>query len=183
MTRWFGNQGDPSSMRSRSAWFNCDKTIAVVKRYKLMIVLLIAALAADAAGQDQMVLGPRQFERDNSGRGAVLCVWSIYLSIQAHTKDCGLPRRPADDVIDEAIAEIDEFILANSSLHPTRAALEDFKRRAAESERRLARQRSSKEYCQNNDYEIWHSADPGRIRADVKALLSIPREPVMNPCL
>jgi hypothetical protein len=147
------------------------------------MAVLMVTLALPAAGQDRMVLGPRQFERDSSGKGAVLCAWSIFLSVQTHTKDCGLTRRPVDDVIDEAISQIDEFILANSSLHPTRAALEEFKRAAAEFERGLARQRSPKQFCENTDYEIWRGADPEKIRASVNALLSIPREPVMNPCL
>src|SRR5258708_2715282 len=80
-------------------------------------------------GQDRLVLGPRQFEEDKSGAGAVLCLWSIYLSVQAQTAACALPRRPVDDAIDQAIVAIDEFVLANSSLHPTRPMLEDFKRR------------------------------------------------------
>jgi hypothetical protein len=88
--------------------------IALAKRFTMMLFAIIA-LAVPAAGQDQMILGPRQFEHDKSGRGAVLCIWAIYLSIQATTADCGWTRRPVDDAIDEAIAAIDEFILANSS--------------------------------------------------------------------
>jgi hypothetical protein len=124
-----------------------------------------------------MILGQRQFERDNSGKGAVLCSWSINLSVQARTADCGWARRPVDDAIDEAITAIDDFILANSTLHPTRPMLEDFKRRAAESE--CHRTVTREQYCR--DTEFIRSTEP--IREGVKAFLSIPREPVMNPCL
>jgi hypothetical protein len=97
-----------------------------------LIVIAAVAMIVPSVGQDRMVLGPRQFEQDKSGAGAVLCSWSIYLSIQIQTTACVLPRRPVDEAIDQAIVAIDEFILANSSLHPTRPMLEDFKRSAAE---------------------------------------------------
>src|SRR5258705_94023 len=99
--------------------FNRGNAVIFAMRFTLMILAIIA-LAVPAIGQDQMILGPRQFERDNSGRGAVLCIWAIYLSIQAQTAHCGLARRPVDDAIDEAIVAIDEFIIKNSSLRPTR---------------------------------------------------------------
>jgi hypothetical protein len=170
-------------MRSRSTRFNRGNIVAFARRFTLMIVAMVA-LAAPAIGQDQMILGPRQFERDNSGRGAVLCNWAIFLSIQAQTSHCGLARRPVDDAIDQAIASIDEFILRNSSLRPTRQMLEDFKRRAAESERNHFRQRGSlKEYCENPDTERFRSIDADQLRAGVQQLLGIEREPVMNPCL
>jgi|SRR5215475_9548855 hypothetical protein len=169
-------------MRSRSTRFNDDNTVAFAKRFALMIFAIVA-LAVPAMGQDQMILGPRQFERDNSGRGAVLCSWAIYLSIQAQTAHCGLARRPVDDAIDQAITAIDEFILRNSSLRPTRQMLEDFKRRAAESERSHFRQRGSLEaYCENPDTERFRSIDADQLRAGVQQLLGIEREPVMNPC-
>jgi hypothetical protein len=92
-------------------------------------------------------------------------------------------RRPVDDAIDEAIAAIDEFILANSSLHPTRLMLEDFKRRAVESDRGSS---TRQQYCEGRNAELIESIrnlGPDRVRNEVKELLSIPREPVMNPCL
>jgi hypothetical protein len=160
--------------------FNRGNAVIFAMRFTLMILAIIA-LAVPAIGQDQMILGPRQFERDNSGRGAVLCIWAIYLSIQAQTAHCGLARRPVDDAIDEAIVAIDEFIIKNSSLRPTRRMLEDFKRRAAESERSHFRQRGS--YCENPDTERFRSIDADQLRAGVQQLLGIEREPVMNPCL
>jgi hypothetical protein len=143
--------------------------------------MVLDGLQSPAFSQERMVLGPRQFEFDTSSGGAVLCAWSIYLSIQAETTACGMARRPVDDAFDEAIAAIDEFILANSSLHPTRAALDDFKRRAAESHVSAARQRGR--FCTNGDIERFRSISADHIRTSVKSLLAVPREPVMNPCL
>ena len=135
-----------------------------------------------------MVLGPRQFETDKNG-GAVLCAWGIYLGVQAATAACHLERRPVDDAIDEAIQAMDEFILTNSSLHPTRSALEDFKRRggrgafspqswelAADGLPQLCSQ-------SKQDLEGFRQPNPDQIRTSVKQLLAVPREPVMNPCL
>jgi hypothetical protein len=170
-------------MRPQSPRFNPDNTVAFAKRFTLMIFAIVA-LATPALGQDRMILGPRQFERDNSGKGAVLCSWAIFLSIQAQTAECGLARRPVDDAIDQAIAAIDEFILKNSSLRPTRQMLDDFKRRAAESERNNFRQRGSpKDYCDNPFAERFRSTNPDQLRTAVQELLAIEREPVMNPCL
>lgn len=140
------------------------------------------ALTMPALSQDRMVLGPQQFKADTTGAGAVLCAWSIYLSVQTQVAACAMPRRPADDAIDQAIVAMDEFIIANSSLHPTRAALDAFKRNAAASELSFLR-RSQPEFCQSRDTEHFRSSSPEQIEASVKELLAVPREPVMNPCL
>jgi hypothetical protein len=129
-----------------------------------------------------MILGPRQFESDKSAAGAVLCAWSLYVSVQARTAICVLPRQPIDDAIDQAVIAIDEFILTNSSLHPTKSMLEDFKQRAAASVRG-ARQARGPDFCKNSDLEGFRSPSPEKIQASVKSLLAVPREPVMNPCL
>ena len=157
-------------------------TAAILHRLVLAGTAILAmSVTAPALGQDRMVLGPRQFEQDKSGAGAVLCSWALYLSIQAQTAACGLSRRPTDDAIDQAIAAIDEFILANSSLHPTRAALDTFKREATASDRERASRET--QFCTRPDLERFRSINPERIQAGVKALLAVPREPIMNPCL
>jgi hypothetical protein len=130
----------------------------------LMVIAAISlASTMPAAGEDRMVLGPAQFEEDKTGH-AVLCVWGIYLSVQAETAACALPRRPVDDAIDQAIIEIDEFILTNSSLRPTRPMLDDFKRRKIE-------------------FEAFRRLTPDKVKAAITAILAVPREPVVSPCL
>jgi hypothetical protein len=147
-------------MNSPSTLSNRDNAIAFAKCFKLVVITTVA-LAVPAFGQDRMILGPRQFEHDNGG--AVLCAWSIYLAVQARTAACGLARRPVDDAIDQAIVEIDQFILSNSSLHPTRAMLDDFKRRATESELTLARQRGLQNYCESRDLVRVNVSSFGRL--------------------
>jgi hypothetical protein len=160
------------------------RTVALAKCFALTIfATMILAPRMPAYGEDGMVLGPRQYEPDKTGGGAVLCSWSLYLSVQTHVKACGLARRPADDAMDAAIAAMDDFIIANSSLHPTRAMVEDFKRRVAESDLARARQRGMQAFCQSPDIELFRRRSPEQIQALVKALLAEPREPVLNPCL
>jgi hypothetical protein len=105
------------------------------------------------------------------------------LSVQAETAACKLARKESDDAIDEAIAAMDEFILANSSLKPTRAMLEDFKRRAAEQHLNVARRQGLQKFCEMGGAEPFRSSPPEKIRSAVKDMLAVPREPVMNPCL
>jgi hypothetical protein len=148
----------------------------------MICVIALVTLGLPGRAQERMVLGPRQFEADKSGNGAVLCVWSVYLSVQAQTAACKLPRRPADDAMDDAVAEIDEFIIANSSLHPTHQMLEEFKRRAAASLMRSAQAQDIQKFCASPDLEHFRSIKPEDVRGSVKKLLETPREPVMNPC-
>jgi transposase len=61
--------------------------------------------------------------------------------------------------------------------------LEDFRRSTAESELRFLRQRGLEKACASPDLEVFRRPSPEKVQAAVKALLTIPREPVMNPCL
>jgi hypothetical protein len=141
-------------------------------------------LTVSAIAQDRMILGPRQFEYDKSGAGAVLCSWSLLLSIRTTSQACGMAKEPIDDAIDQAIAAIDEFIIENSSLRPTRAMLEDFKQRAANQELDILRRRGLQNACgPRSDIQGFRSGTPEQMQASVRSLLAMPREPVMNPCL
>lgn len=161
----------------------CSAASAARRKAWMIAAAISLALTASAKCEDRMVLGPDQFKEDKSGAGSVLCVWSLYLSVQALTAACALPRRPVDDAIDRAIVAIDEFILANSSLHPTRSMLEQFKREAAEGEVSSVRRWRGPEFCKNDDFELFRSPAPKKIEEGVKELLAVPREPVINPCL
>jgi TonB family protein len=132
---------------------------------------------------DHFALGPGQFAFDTSGSGAVLCAWSIYLETQAATKACALPRTPTDDAIDRAVSDIDDFIIANSSLHPSRAALDDFKRRTSEAFIDQLHRRDFESFCGGSDLAMFRSGSPIRVASSVRTLLAKRREPLMNPCL
>jgi hypothetical protein len=147
----------------------------------LALIAVSFVVSSSAIAADRMILGPDQFKTDNTGAGAVLCVWGLYLSVQAETAACKLPRRPVDDAIDSAILAIDDFIIANSSLHPTRDMLDNFKRHAAESELPIMQRIGFEKVC--NGLETFRGRTPEGVQASTKTLLAIPREPVMNPCL
>jgi hypothetical protein len=146
-----------------------------------IMTMLVLTVGPAATAQNRTEQRPGQGEADKGG-GAVLCVWSLYLEIQAQTAICGLTRGPTDDAIDAAIIAMDEFIIANSSQHPTPETLKAFKQRVMESERKLISQRKD-QICTNKDLGYFRSISPDQIQSDMKALLAVPREPVMNPCL
>ena len=157
-----------------------------------LLYRLIRALAAAGAimstpalvfGQEKFVLGPRQFEEDKTQDGAVLCIWGFWLETEALAKACGAPRLPVDDALDRAIAAADVFILANSSLHPTREALEEFKRNAAARAVGIARKIGFDKACLGIRMgPIRNQTTPEQVKQQQDKLLSVPREPVMNPC-
>jgi len=155
----------------------------MAKRLALIVAVIGGSLAPGmpALGQDPPASRPL-FEGDTSGRGAVLCVWSIYLIVRARAAACGLAREPIDDAFDEGIDAIEAFIMANSSEHPTREMLEAFKRRATESDLVIAR-RDPKTMCQHSLVVDLRKTDPDQFRERTKWMLAIPRQPLMNPCL
>jgi restriction endonuclease Mrr len=143
----------------------------------IVVAISLLAMRSPAIAEDKLILGPPQFEEDKSGKGAVLCNWAIFLGVQAGVSACSLPRRPVDDAIDRAVTSIDAFIISNSSLHPTPAMVEEFKRR----QRPTCTNANAQTIAQS--IEPFRRASAEQIDAAVKELLSIPREPVMNPCL
>ncbi len=149
----------------------------------LIAAAMIVSLAMPAPGQDQPVPKPPVAQWDSTGKGAVLCIWMLYLITQAIVTECGSPRTPTDDAMDQAILDIDEFILANSSERPTRAGLQDSKRRTVEEQINGARQAYQKRFCQIPFIGKFREQAADKIKEGTKDLLSIPREPVMNPCL
>jgi hypothetical protein len=155
------------SMRSQAIRFSRD-AIAFVRRSTLL-TFAIVALTAPALGDDQ-----------KSGKavtqGELMCALSIYVRIQIHTAICGIARRPIDDAIDEAIAEIEEFSLANFPDRITRSVLEDARRIAKESP--LFDPARNKNLCKEGGFfEDIHGRDPDQFRKEVKEMLSRPPGP------
>jgi hypothetical protein len=143
------------------------------------IPIALATVLWGASAQAQDTRPPS----DETGKGAVLCVWRIYLAIQASPRACGWQRQPVDDAIDRAIYDIDNFILANSSDHPAREILEKNKRSMVESG--LRDPIAVGEMCKPNglvDF-IRRFTSPDHVALETADLLSSPREPVLNPCL
>jgi hypothetical protein len=150
---------------------------------RLIAAAMILSLATPAPGQDQPVSKPPQAQWDSTGKGAVRCIWMLYLIAQGMVTECGWQRTPSDDAMEQAILDIDEFILANASERPTRAGLQDYKRRMVEEQLNGTRQAYQKRFCEIPFIDRLRNQSPNQIREGTKDLLSIPREPVLNPCL
>src|SRR5690242_10834724 len=107
---------------------------------RLAISTLAAlALIAPAIAQDVQAV------KDRSGRGSVLCTWSIYVAEQAAVSQCKLERLPVDDAISQAITDIDAYISANTAAHLTADQI------AAKKAEIAAKQIEDPAMCQNFD--------------------------------
>jgi len=127
---------------------------------------------------------------DVSGKGAVLCTWSILTAVQATTEVCGWKRLPIDAAIDAAIADMDKFIIDNMTTPITQGELDERKRRdregvwGAEVEQiALMCELSSEADTHANFASSMRQTNPVALAMTIHDSLSLPREPVMNPCL
>jgi hypothetical protein len=128
---------------------------------------------------------------DHTGKGAVQCMWGIYISIRSYLKVCS---GATDDALvtglDTAIERINEFIIENSLIPVTRADLEGA---ILLQEQRGARELIGvpKEEIQRKCMAAQSSPAHSKLRSYIKDdldgkinnLLSVKRPPVMNPCL
>jgi hypothetical protein len=125
--------------------------------------------------------GDNVIQSDKTGKGAVLCVWGIYQAAKAVGAECHKGADAAfQSELERSLNRIDEFIVANSKHPVTRKDLET---RRIEGLRQL---RSSGNICVGDAaklYNALHDSGAAALQAQTTDLLSIPREPVMNPCL
>lgn len=127
---------------------------------------------------------------DVSGKGAVLCTWSILTAVQATTEACGWKRLPVDAAIDAAIADMDKYIIDNMPTPITQGDLDEQKRHdregvwgVAADQIALMCELSSETDTYANFASGMRQIDPATLATSIQDTLSIPREPVMNPCL
>jgi hypothetical protein len=117
---------------------------------------------------------------DRRGKGAVLCAWSLYVVAQ----EVGRRRHAGEDAafqdeLARSVARTDAFILRNSSAHPTPADLAARKALAL-------RETPAAALCTGTTAELYdqfRKQGAAALRASTDDLLSVPREPVMNPCV
>jgi hypothetical protein len=119
---------------------------------------------------------------DQSGHGAVLCAWTIYVAIQYVGKTCFPEDKQTQSLLAEEIERIDRFIMANAP-----ATREQVERRKAND---LSAEGSGQLLQCGNEQWKWledsytgMQANPQKLRAEIDDLLSVPRQPVLNPCL
>jgi hypothetical protein len=122
---------------------------------------------------------------DHSGHGAVLCAWNIYVGLAAVLDVCFPDEEPElREDLHRGIEAMKEFIVTNSLQPVSKADLEAQVARALAQAREL----STKGQCSalKSEDTVLHaiqSLPREQRRASVADLLSVPRPPVMNPCL
>lgn len=128
---------------------------------------------------------------DHSGHGAVLCAWHIQITVRAALALCPHDGDPGlQEDADRAVRDITDFIVAND---PMRAPRTEWAARMdlIESDLRTAATRSASgrnaERCPTDTVDDLVSAlrrtTREQRRQAVANLLSVPRPPVMAPCL
>lgn len=117
---------------------------------------------------------------DRTGKGAVLCSWSLLVVAQEVGKRCF----PGQDEALQAELEIsikktEAFIQENSSSRPKPSDIAA--RKAA-----MVREARGQALCTADPAQLYRGfKDNGvdALRASTEEMLSTPREPVMNPCV
>ncbi len=138
---------------------------------------LSLAFATSAQAQQSPASGT-----DESGKGAVLCVWNRLAEVKAVADYCETPRAPVDDAIDNAITEIETFILENTTSGITKTSLNQTKiELMADLPNRDDALAGTGGVCTGDNLGLRDSG-PEAIRQMTADLLSVPREPVWNPC-
>jgi hypothetical protein len=127
---------------------------------------------------------------DNSGHGAVLCAWHFYMMIKNALDMCPAdPDRKYNGEIAAAIGRINEFISINSPSHTPIKQLNDyvidnntnniasFNSKTPEDQQIVCAKIRKK-----IDYNVLVQMRDG-LQSKIDDLLSVPRVPVMNPCM
>lgn len=154
------------------------------KSFAVVLLTVSAVAAAPALAQDQ---APAV---DTSGKGAVLCLMHVLVGTKAGVEVCKWTRTPADDVIDKGLADIAAFAVANSSRLVMREQFDDYVKGELDVYRDAYDQEPG--YCtadpKNQESEaalpwMFHTMDPAKLTAAIADTLSVPREPLLSPCL
>jgi hypothetical protein len=117
---------------------------------------------------------------DRSGKGAVLCSWSLLVLAQEVGRQCpALRDRTLQPELDRSVGRIEAFILKNSARPPSRADLARWREQVTTYD-------APGGLCAGEPGVLYAEVGKGgaaHLRSTTDDLLSVPREPVMNPCL
>jgi hypothetical protein len=131
-------------------------------------------------------------ESDFSGHGAVACVYSIYLAVDAVSRACGSSQNGASD-LGAQLARIEAFIVANKpsrgalpGVSAAQAKIASWKAQAAATAGSPASEAKAA-FCQSPQAKfllgLTAQMDAPKLKANIDNLLAVPRPAVMNPCL
>jgi len=124
---------------------------------------------------------------DRSGHGAVLCVWQVFITIRHSVAACAPDRADLLAELDRSIAATNGFIVANSPGPVTLSAVEArahaIDDQAIAGFAKLAPAARAKACAADWATQIAARLTPVAVRGWTDDLLSVPRLPVMDPCL
>lgn len=123
---------------------------------------------------------------DNSGKGAVWCAWEIAVEIINELEICASDDKEFGKNIDLAIDRINDFIVVNNLTPITKIEIEDrIKRKLSKLQQGVSKKSKEdlRKWCGTNMASHAKSTPSEKFKSDMDELLSIPRPPVMNPCL
>lgn len=145
----------------------------MLRWFLLMLAIFAGATLSVTADQSRP-------EFDQSGKGAVICVWSIYVDIQQGIELCDLPPMAGDEDLAPSIRRVEEFILEHTTRGVTQAMLDSHKSRTYEQSKQ-ALSTQSDGLCET--VKMLREKMVGNLVAATDDLLSVPREPLWNPCI
>lgn len=125
-------------------------------------------------------------ERDNTGLGAVMCTWALYVELRALFDACSpAVGEQVKAEFDRELSRIKTFIVENSITPVTAEQLEgqiaSFKRRAIENAPKMSDEQ--RQMCKHFAAHEMTEEEREQSYSQITRLLSKKRPPVMNPCL
>ena len=125
---------------------------------------------------------------DRSGHGAVLCTWQFFIAMRQGLNTCAPGQSsPIRDELDRSIAAANAFIVKNRPRTVTLAEIEARVRalnaQADAGYASLAPEARAKACATSWAAQAAARLTPAELRHETDDLLSVPRLPVMNPCL
>jgi hypothetical protein len=123
---------------------------------------------------------------DQSGLGAVLCIWKLYVDALLAARAC-FPdsRNEVKEDLAHAVDAMNDFIVANNPDPVTKSGLETYiAKRDAEKFSPMPSRLVGTPQCPDGTLLAGIEKESReQRRAGIVKLLSVPRPPVMNPCL
>jgi len=130
----------------------------------------------------------RVWAEDTSGLGAVQCAWEIYASLHFYATKCEAQTGPElAAILGGAVERIEEFMRQNALVPMSKDEFDREKAEWLEYQEDQFSQQEPEQACQLGP--LLHTADliatrgENEFNASIDKLLSVPRLPVMNPCL
>jgi len=125
-------------------------------------------------------------EMDNSGKGAVVCVWKIYTEVHNELEICDPDNKKLKTFFGESLDRINNFIVANSLTGQSKASLQGSIDKAMSTMRGVTSKMHREDldkWCKSGLLAGTEKAQQDKLKSQIDEMLSVPRPPVLNPCL